>query len=91
MKSTRVKEAHRRLLTLRGIDSASWNKRDEQVATPDLVDSQAEVVRLGMSDSAYESGHGRKKSEEYNEKKALEYQRSGYGLKDKPILDYDLD
>lgn len=93
LQSTRVKEAHAEILKLKGIDPAyvSWNKNTERFTTPDLVDSQNEAVRLGMSDSAFEGGHGRKKTEEYNDKKALEYQRSGYGLKDKPILDYDLD
>lgn len=43
-------------------------------------------------DSMRETGHGRKKSNEYTKSMAIENSRSRYGLKDeKPILEYDLD
>lgn len=43
-------------------------------------------------DSMRETGHGRKKSNEYTKNMAIENSRSRYGLKDeKPILEYDLD
>lgn len=50
-----------------------------------------DAMRLNMSASAYEGGHGRKKSSEYNDRIALENSRDRYGLNKKDILDFDLD
>lgn len=70
-----------------GIEQAS----NELEFMPGQVDLQNESLRLGMSESAYEGGHGRKKSDEYNDKIALENSRDRYGLNKKDILEFDLD
>lgn len=51
----------------------------------------SDAMRLNMSASVHDGSHGRKKSNEYNDKVALEGSRNRYGLNNKDILEYDLD
>ena len=84
----KVKDIYKKL---RGSNNRTRSREESFSLSVDNVDFQSESVRLNMSDSSYEKGHGRKKREEYDDKKALEFQRSRYGLKDESLLEYDLD
>lgn len=101
-RSGNISEGKMRILKNASTDGLSsrlegFNLRKEKKSsdvnsiTTSVYNYDSDAMRLNLSSNAYESGHGRKKKEEWNEKAALDASRERYGLNKKDILQYDLD